>query len=97
MCVRSGGAFNIADLEIGEHVCKSRKSCRELWICWKKKKKVQQIISIVACDVIALRSRRKDFFKASDLLRFFRGAKARVYVSFFFSTWETRHIKGLLF
>lgn len=45
-------------------------------------RKVQPISSIVACDLIALRSRRKDLFKAFYLLGFFRGSK-RVYVSFF--------------
>lgn len=69
MCIRSGGAFNMADLEIGEHVCKKQKVIQGAMDLWKQKK----IISIVVCDVIALRSQRKESLKHLIFSDFFGG------------------------
>lgn len=53
MCIRSGGTFItfIADLELGEHVCKNRVAGNYGFV---GEKKAQQIFSIVACDFSAL-------------------------------------------
>lgn len=78
MCIRSGGAFNMADLEIGEHVCKKQKVIQGAMDLWKQKK----IISIVVCDVLALRSQRKESLKHLIFSDFF---------------WEPKHVCTFLF
>lgn len=72
MCIRSWGAFNMTDLEIGEHVCKKAESHAGSYGFVETKKK---IISIVVCDVIALRSRRKESLKHLIFSGFFQGPK----------------------
>lgn len=69
----------MADLEIGEHVCKKQKVMQGAMDLWKQKKK---IISIVVCDVIALRSRRKESLKHQIFSDFFR--RQSTCVRFFF-------------
>lgn len=61
----------MADLEIGEHVCKKQKVMQGAMDLWKQKKK---IISVV-CDVIALRSRRKESLKHQIFSDFFQAPK----------------------